>query len=554
MPKIPTSQRQVITRAQNLGQQRVGGVADTGDLGTLQAANTFVNTVSGIADKWQRDADQTELTAYKTRLRDYRNKVMHDKDSGFMNVRGKDSAEMYMDYKKEYDDFVGKEVDGMSSRLKEQAFQMGESYKVDIDNQMNQHTSREMERYSDDVFKVGLNSLTENAKLNWKTPKVGESLMEQKELIAEYAQRKGLGPEQIKALELQESSKFHESLITQAVNNGEDELASQYYKSAMEMEQIDGSTKEKLDKILNVSSVLGKSQRESARIFSEYSDDMGKALEEARKIKDPEIQDATVRRIKNRFQEQKAIIADRQNKNFNDASQMLEQSGDIDSIPRTLMSELNSSDIRRLEQRSRQIRMGIEPVTDFERYYELRLMASNPNTREKFLQMNLMKERNHLDNTHFERLISLQDGVRKGSSKALKEIRGIRSNNQIAKDTLKAAGIDNDKSVVNFARKLDEIVIDWKQDNPDKPLPPNFVQDAANGLATKVITDVGTFWDTEKRVFELEPGEAAVGIDYDEIPEKEKRLLEQYFRVKGIPFDEDVAIQKYQKRLAQVVR
>lgn len=319
MPSIARSTRQVKETATAFGGNNTRGPQLSSITPALNHAVGVVNQIGNQAIKWQEEADNTELTAFKTKLRNQQNKALHDKDNGFTHVKGKNAAESYGDYKDGYDKFVSTELGNLSSRLQDKAHLIGESHKVDLDNQLNVHTGREMENHADGVFKSGLESLKTNAVDNASVAphKIRASIDEQNALVDTFAARKGLGAEEVKALKVNTASDVHTTVIAQMLNNGQDLAAKDYLKGVSDRGEISGLDAPKVSRMLRSSSIKGQSQR----ILGDVDPKLGyqesiAAIKSDPRSKDAEVQDAAVQRFKLSFQEEKTAKTYAENKYF----------------------------------------------------------------------------------------------------------------------------------------------------------------------------------------------------------------------------------------------
>ena len=362
MASVAKSQRQVLTQSRSFGGVSTQAPTSPGMGPALAQAGQVINKIGALGQKWQDEADATELSAFQTRLRNKQNEAIHNKDNGFSTIRGKNTAEAYGQYKDDYDKYVSDEVGGLSERLRSKAGLIGEKYKVDIDNQLNSHTGREMEAHADGVFKSSVQSLKDHAVLNAYETKgrIGSVIAEQKALIEGYAARKGLSPEQVKAASVDAASDIHKGVIQQFLNQGDDLLAKDYLNAATKRGEISGDDAPGITRMLRASSIKGESQRIVGDVSEEtyktgakageplnYKDSI-EAIKNDPKSKDPEIKDAAVERFKLGFQEEKVDKTFAENKYFQDLGDEMMKSPETFELKTTDYDKMSFSQAKQL--------------------------------------------------------------------------------------------------------------------------------------------------------------------------------------------------------------
>lgn len=173
--------------------------------------------------------------------------------------------------------------------------------------------------------------------------------------------------------------------------------------------------------------VRAESQVQADGLVGEF-DSEADALREARKIEDVAVRDATVRRVKTRFDELKAQEIQTASDRFDRASNVVEQNGLVSDIPADVWAEMSINERQALELRSRQVAAGVEPVHNDGYYYRWTLLEPAEMAKE-----NVMRWRPYVDNTHFDRMISQQVAARKaleGDVDAAAQVTSSRSDAQ----------------------------------------------------------------------------------------------------------------------------
>lgn len=552
MPSIARSTRQVKETATAFGGNNTRGPQLSSITPALNHAVGVVNQIGNQAIKWQEEADNTELTAFKTKLRNQQNKALHDKDSGFTKVKGKNAAESYGDYKDGYDKFVSTELGNLSSRLQDKAHLIGESHKVDLDNQLNVHTGREMENHADGVFTAGLESMTNHAVSNAYETKgrIGAVIEEQQAAIDLYAARKGMDPDQVLALNTKAASNLHSKVMKQFINNGDDLLAKDYLQQATERGEISGDDAPGLNSILRASSIKGESQRVVDKIMSENLG-LGESLAATEGIKDPSVRDATRERLRRRWTEKDLIKKDETERMGLDLAKQIETAG-IDSILPTSTQALSKSEMKLLTDYSdKYIAKGFRPTTNPVVLQELKLQAANTATRAKFLETNLLRYVTKLSPGDMNSLRVLKDKIRKGDSKADKEMGRFMADTKIISNVTKSLKISSDADKADFESAVMAEANRWEIES-GKKIPNSELESLAYTMGMKLEVEGATWFnDPDKRLFQVEPTERIKTIEYSSIPRASRFKIQEYLNKKGISYTEAEALKLYKLSLTK---
>ena len=511
MPQIPLSRRQVQRQAisgQGFATERPLVEDRTAE---LRAVSQAFGQIENVINKQIAEAEDIEISAFKTRLRQKQNDLLHNKDTGFYKVAGKDTTTQQDNYNKDFSLYVDEQIKGLGNdRLRQRAQVIADGYKVDVDRQLNTHTMREMDKYDTAQFKTNLDSLRENAALNYKdytasVPKIQKSLAEQRAEIERYGARKGMSRKMIDSMINDQSSALHYEVITGALNNGEDLLARDYYAAAKERNEIDGDTSQKLDKLVQASSVKGESIRQTNLIFGE-SRSLGEMLEEARAIKDPDVMTATVQRVKNRYNEHKLITKEKVFQDAQNIKEQLDQYSTMDHIPPSQLGQLKKEKRLLIERYAALMAKGERPNTDPLVKNKLMTMASTPELRSQFMQTDLTDYITKLSPSDYNSFLSMRKSIQEGSSKHDVEYGKFLSDTAVIKNVMAASGISGDRKEAEFTNIVMQAAVEWQRVNQKKDIP----NDELYKLASRYALDVevkGRLYDPDKKVYQIQPGE-----------------------------------------------
>jgi len=418
---------------------------------------------------------------------------------------------------------------------------------TEFNSNLQRHEFNEHQRYDQETTLSAIAASRDDAIKNYQNEgNISENLQIQVASIQAHGERNGLAKDVV-AKQVQESiSSTHSGVISRMLNNNQDQLAKAYFQEVKK--SLTGEDTVKLEKSLEVGSLRGEAQRSSDTIM-DSANTLSEGLEQARKINDPELRDAVVSRVKTRFSEESVISNQQKEARYKQASDILEQTGDRDKIPSDVWANLSLSERNSIDSRAKQLASGAPAATDWKVYYDLKTAASNNTTRNKFLRENLLTYRHKLGDGEFKELVKLQTSLREGDQKALQEVTGYRTDNQIVTDTLKSIGVDPKKDAEQsalFKRRVDEEIADYVKRNNKKPSTSD-VQSIVDNLVVKGEVD-GFLYNPNRFLFEVEEGDVFL-IDAKDVPRSERLKIEEALQANGLPTTEDNIIDLYNRKI-----
>lgn len=547
MPKVPTLDRNRISQQPlSMGRIKAQDFSNQGAINkTRQAADQLNQYRMKVEEKERRKADELALLDVDQQLSKLETQMLYDPQNGAMNKRGKDSFALPDTIIPEFDKKIGEIEQGLSSDFQRLSFQkMVARRRGHIDRQIQRHVAAETRRYDDQVTKDYVANEMNAAIENFHDPeRIELALDRQKGAILSHAKRNGLSKESTDRLLEDTQSKTHKSVFSKILNSGGVTSAQQYYKQYKD--QISGEDRVSIDKALKEGLIDQKSMLASDRLYEKYSDNMTEALAQANKIQDAEQRAETKRKLKNRFQDQRIAEQEESRQSFNSAYDTLETNGgNIDAIPKALWAELEPSKKETLKKIANNIKYG-SGETDWDTFYNLKMMASNPATRDDFKRLNLTEYFDKLKDSEKKTLINLQTKANDPSDKLLD---GIQTHTQIVNGVLQSVGMDKkDERVPLFRRKLDELVVQ-KQQASGREVTNDEVQELADQLMMDVVTKPGWIWDTTKKRFEVEPNESYF-IRFEDIPTNDRIELKRALEARGRDSSDEAVVEAYTQYL-----
>jgi TusA-related sulfurtransferase len=576
MPIVPQAQRQVQTKvlqAQHVSTDAKLELFGGGNEKVGEAASFAFKEVGNAVDR----IDELEAQRALAQAVKKKNSLLlgdpddPDSDGGYFSRQGK-NAMSDMDTYKQRLSLSFKEIeDGLSNeRQKARYRQSIGQIDLEVDGQMKRHALGEAQRYDEQESMAALKAHQDDAVINYKdlvtsvdkdgnptqTSKIRLALQKQEEIIKGFAARKGFdeNSEFTKQKILESKTMTHKGIIERMLANDEDLYAQEYLNQVKESGEVDGNSLPDLEKLVEAGTLRGESQRWTDKIMDQNVG-MGTALEQARSIEDPKLRDEVTQRLKVRFAEANAVKEDQEQKNFDVVADHIEQFKSRDKIPADQWLRLSNAQRSAIDTRISQLNSGKHIVTDQEKYYDLRLMAASPQTRDKFAKMNLyVSARPYMNDKDYNKLVELQAGIIKNDEATLSRLDGFRSDNQVVNDSLKAVGIDPKKKpelYSQFATKIDSLVEQWKEQNGGKTIPNTELKKIIdNQLIEGTVPGTGIFgtslFKTKKRLFQLEKGEE-LEISVDKLPKEDVSQITRALKKNGKPVTDANIIELYQR-------
>jgi hypothetical protein len=366
-----------------------------------------------------------------------------------------------------------------------------------------------------------------------------------------------------------EVSNAHLMIGRQMVVDGQDELAEGFFNQSKKMMNTDDEAA--LKRLVEDSTILGFSQRKSAEYVAQGLDREA-SLEKARKISDPKKQEATVRKVNDRFDGMKRAKKESVENRHIEAGNFLyaeETKGNLDAYVQQnpeAWAQFSVSEKKQLETIAKQLKAGFSIKTDPKVYYNLSQMASIPKTRNKFLQENLgaPKYIGKLSESDWQEMVKLQGRLRGGRDGDPK-FKGIQSRNQIMTKVLKSSGFrpasknaDDQDKIAQFYSAMEERVLDEAQ-RQGRDLNNTEIEDIANKMMTEVVITKSWWPDKKVKLFEaqtLQPGEESGQFrfeldDVDDIPPSSANRIANELRSQNRAATPDAILEQYQRELVE---
>lgn len=391
--------------ARNLvGNAPVVGVEKTGaDFGG-QIAETAANIFQQEAVKRQTEFNIAAIQEAETSLSAWENESLYG-ENGFYKLKGKNAAEQSDVYLSNFDKYVAEQEGLLTNDVQKQRFRVAaNNRRDDLERSVMRHEMAEIQNYKQQQHVASIASSQLAAANNYMDEeRVGEEIERQRDAIYAQGNLQGKDPKEV-ALEINvaESTTF-ESVISKMLADNNYQGAEAYFEKYQD--KLMPEVRNRLKASVEEGSVRVKSQQTTDQIMNEALPE-DEALKKAREIEDPQVRDQTVQRVKTRYAEIDSAKQQAQTENMQTASDIIETGAGVDAIPPNMWLNLTAGQRSNLETRSRQVKAGIEPVTDWKVFTRLYNLPAG-----ELAKVNMLDYRASLSNTHYQSMLSQQKSV-----------------------------------------------------------------------------------------------------------------------------------------------
>lgn len=444
------------------------------------------HTALGIYQQEKFKADQTAVVDAGSKVSAAETDILRNPDSGVLNTRGKDAQGAIDTARQKWDQSMADIAAGLTNDNQKSQFQQwAKTHWASIDAQVQSHMANEAKTYAAEATSSLLTNEQNAATASAITdPRRAElAIGNQTDAIKLYAAANGWSDDQLQEHIQANVSKTRFGVFQQLLNTPEDkgggDLKAQSYLAAHRAEFV-GPELQQADRQMEAGSVLGESQRRSQQIASTATS-LTAALDEARKIDDPRIQEATDQQVRRIFADR--ATADRQAKAeaFQKASAIVEQTGDFDQVPMAMRVNMSPEENGALSHRADQIRNPIAITNQDVKATLLNAAGLHP---DKFAALDLTAYKDQLSAKDYSALQSKQLSARLSAKRAddattrhdtyAAEAEGRRTQHQAEADARAKTKADAKAKAAEIARNklLHDMGITLTPKVPGAALPP----------------------------------------------------------------------------------
>lgn len=543
MPVVPRLGVQQVD--EQMGPQRMQSAnAPIGAFGGGQGLDRAANSLAGLVDEVDKQAAQTMATNAKTELNNLQNKLIYGEQDengnytfeGLVQKKGQNAFGFSQEIDKEFERKRAEIESKLSGRAREYFTRDAQQVKMSIDDTVSKYMAGETQRFYDETYKNYILSEKNVAANSYgDINKINQSLNNIESRMSEYLNTQGIKPgtEAYNMKVLEVKSTVHADVIDRMLADGNGKTALGYLEANKnQMTQKDYEDAKKGVEI----EVIRSSSQSLVDDFMRKGYDEERAYQEAEKL-NPKLREETEQRIALQYNRQKQAEYERSKNLFEYAVGKFDQSGTFDAIPANILKSMKPEHRLALDA----YRDRNPYLDDTKRYYELEREASDPATRNKFKNRDLLVELPKLNKEHFNKLLTQQKdllGGGEGAGKAAKELDGIFSDNQALANVYETAG-KNPKGddFAQYLKQANEMVM-IEQKKKGAKLNNFELQQVGEKLLKEKIIKEGMFFDTKRYPYL---------IDYEDVPTEMADKIKVELTKRGIKPTEENVLRNYRQ-------
>jgi len=459
MPSVPRySQPKIQEQALRGGTINVNTSIEAfggGAANAAPAAGKLAGVVGEIAAQEKKRVDELKDYEIQDKLTQWKRERLFDPEKGALLAQGQDALKVSELVKQDYEKFTSELGKGLTGTQADMFNRRKTEHLSNIMEKLEVHAFGEMEKYEDQRVQSRLENARIEAIDNFGDPKaIQHSLNEQAQVLLKYADRKGMGADWAQQKIQAQVSKTHFDVIERMLANDLDGNARQHYSRNKDF--FVGDDKIRAEKLLKSGTVKGESMRLADRILSE-TNEIGAAMEYAKKIGNPDIRDAVENRIKDGFALKAKQDREKDDAQFMEAFRYTAEGGSMDNVPEGLLQALGPEQKTALQSVVASRKLGVERKTDpqvFNKYASMLIGPMGKLTEAELIQ----KVYPHVSDQDFKQISNQWQLARKGlgGDKAKEaEFKSLFSDKDMILGALKQTKIDgfNDSDTLDSIHK-----------------------------------------------------------------------------------------------------
>lgn len=485
---------------------------------------------------------------------DFRRKLLEletEKDEWLSRQNGENIFDAKSKLDKDIEARVAKIKEGLKNdRQRNLAKEIEADWRVGVNRKSSRYIVAEMDRHYDNVD----NKLVEtSSRAAQKSASIGDFTRVQKEwadqekVIAGLADRKGMSPVQRQDMLADRKSKFHSGIVLQLVADDKDIIANDYFVA--NKSDIDTESQFTLGKQLEIGNTRAAAQTLSDQYMAKHNNNFGLAVEEARKIKNPKVREATLSNIRQAKSDNEAAIKLNEDDAFTSAMQVVQEHGNVNKIDAATLVRVGVDGQNTLEKMALEVREKRTPTTDIKVWNEFSEKAKDRNWLAGLPEKEFAGYLFSFDEEKRDRASALRDAAKKaaqGDAKAKDFLRNDLNLSEVVKNKISSAGIiGKDKKLTEEDKRLiSDIELQASKDlealqvTNKRKATTQEEEDVVRGLLLphlKVRIERDYWYDPEKRIGELNQEELSKAyVEYKNVPTEDRTFLANRASALGI--------------------
>lgn len=521
----------------------------------LAAQEKLTGVVSKVIREGQERADDILLTDARTRASELKNNLFYNEA---LKENGKNAFGSVERYGEKFDKGLD-EIEGeFNNRQKRKFSKIRANEKIELSANLERHTFKQAQEYQRETLDAGIISSRNDMVLNWHNgpERIAEGLGEVELGAIKLAKTEGLSDEATKLFVDSEISTSHRAVIERMSANGQDRLAKQYRDEAGD--ELIGEDAEQVDRVLNIGSTLGEAKRSSDAVIGQFPDDQSSAMKELREtVSDAAVYEKARMMTNNYFSDQERVDRQVREDRYREASFIVETTHELP--PATMIANLTPTQNNNLERRIGQLTEGVRPTTEWGLYYDLKNEGILVQTRQEFMNRDLMEFQSRLAETEFKELLNFQGDLRKNDYDNIdgyvsaydpnyKKINSILDEAGIAyRGKYGQPGAKHYDSIAEFRRVIDEKISTEKKRTKKDFLSDDEIQDIVDKTFIRAHKKEEAWWGgtTSYLDFGNNEGREFGFFFIEDVPEEDVREITEELSRRNLPVSDKIIVKMY---------
>jgi hypothetical protein len=504
---------------------------DSGGAAPARALQRAGQVLSRIGERAQEQEDEAAFHEAQAKANEWEAENVHDAEKGAKAKRGKDALTLDKELPESFDRFRDSLMTGLTSNRQRQVVgRMLEGRRAQLQQWTSEYVGRQRDEYEEGSYQAAKQTAVQRVALN--PALADQELRTLRVATLARARRRGDAPEVIDAEVSALDSDFQSAVL-------DSHLGAEQYAQAREhfskvADRLTPEARAKYKKAVDEGGLRLDSQQKADEIMA-GAKSRADALAAAKKIKDPELRDATETRVDREWSNREQAQTEAEKSAFSDTVKLIVAGSATsrDDIPVAQWNTMTGPQQHDALELMRKKAKGDDAVTDFGVYYELDQMAAeNP---QKFGELDLTLYAPHLDKTDREKVSALQRAVKSGQIAGFKGQREVRE--ELVNDFYQKAKNKTPEADA-LRRRFDEAVqvhIDTKGKRPDI----NELRTIREGLVKDVmLKDRWGPFNDERKVYE---------IGLEDVPDADRKEIEAALKKRGRTVTEQAIVELYLK-------
>ena len=372
-----------------------------------------INDVASVVREEEKRKDNAAVNDYRRQLLE----LETEKDEWLSQQKGENAFTAKQKLDKDIDARTAKINEGLKNdRQRILAKEVEGDWRVGINRKASHYISKEMDSHYDNVDNKLIETSTRAAQKAASTgdfDRVQQEWSDQEKVIAGLADRKGLSPVQRQELLDSRKSEYHAGIVMQLMADDKDMIATDYFLA--NKSEMDTKAQLSLGNQLEVANTRATAQTLSDRFMAEHNNNFGLAIEEARKIKNPKVRDATLSNIRQAKSDNEAAIKLNEDEAFTSALQTIQETGDVQKIPPSVWVNIGTDGHAALEKMAAETREKRTPVTDQKVWNEFNRKSTDRHWLKNLSEKDFGVYLSHFDDGKRDRASELRDAAKKAA-------------------------------------------------------------------------------------------------------------------------------------------